>query len=296
MKRREKKKQMLGHFKNETAKNRFFSLYDDALSQWPASTTMMSLETSFGTTKLYTYGASKQTPLILLHGLNATSNDWVNNLEAIGNERTVYVIDMLGDAGKSEQTDSVHLPEDAVSWLSEVVGQLHLTAFHLGGTSYGGWLALRYTREHASRVKSLLLTEPAQAIVRLSLLFWAKLLWAQLIGPDAMRKRLYKWMCAYSPDPLQEKLSVSAMRDFRMLRTPPLYMKKQELESIQVPLLLVLGMRSPVHSARRMRKRALSLWPNAAIHLFKEGGHRVHAQLPHETNKLMKDFMEKLDD
>ena len=58
--------------------------------------------------------------------------------------RTVYSIDLLGEAGLSVQHKPIAGPDDDARWLDETLSGLGLEQAHLLGVSIGGWTAVNY--------------------------------------------------------------------------------------------------------------------------------------------------------
>ncbi len=88
-------------------------------------------------------GSGKGTPVLVLHGGPGFPSDYLQPLEALGDERPVVFYDQLG-CGKSDR------PEDPKLWraqrfveeLAEVRNALGLERIHLYGHSWGTMLAV----------------------------------------------------------------------------------------------------------------------------------------------------------
>ena len=74
-------------------------------------------------------------------GRNASTPMWRVNLPVAADGRTVYCVDLLGEAGLSVQDRPITGPDDQAQWLDEALGGLGLDAVHLMGVSIGGWTA-----------------------------------------------------------------------------------------------------------------------------------------------------------
>jgi proline-specific peptidase len=103
-------------------------------------------------------GAGPGVPLLLLHGGPGAGHDYLEPLEALGDERPVIFYDQLG-CGKSE------IPDDTSLWVAPhfadevqaVRDGLGLDRVHLLGQSWGGWLALEYMSRRPEGIVSLTL-------------------------------------------------------------------------------------------------------------------------------------------
>ena len=106
------------------------------------------------------------------------------------------------------------------------------------------------------------------------------LFFASLFGPDFIRPRFIQWTGAGSlPNKIQTELVISAMRDYKMTRIPPQYVSNEELQSVKVPTLLLLGEKSPLHHSKRAAVRAKALLRNVEVEIIPKAGHQLPADL-----------------
>lgn len=101
-------------------------------------------------------------PLIVLHGGPGTTHDYLDNLEALSDERTVVLYDQLG-GGRSDR------PVDRALWrvdrfteeLDALIRHLGFKRYHLLGQSWGTMLAVLYARKYGQNgIASLVLSAP----------------------------------------------------------------------------------------------------------------------------------------
>ena len=101
------------------------------------------------------------TPLLLVHGLGARSEDWSAMIPALAAKGFhVYVPDLLG-FGRSAQPDvsySIAVQEKAVTEFMKAVG---LTRADVGGWSMGGWIAMKLALDHPELVDRLVVYDSA---------------------------------------------------------------------------------------------------------------------------------------
>jgi proline iminopeptidase len=106
-------------------------------------------------------GAGRATPLLTLHGGPGSPHDYLESLEALGDERPVIFYDQLG-CGRSDR------PDDPGLWrmsrflqeLESVRTALGLDRFHLYGHSWGAMLAVDYALTEPGGLSSLILASP----------------------------------------------------------------------------------------------------------------------------------------
>ncbi len=100
-------------------------------------------------------------PLVLIHGFAGDKDNWTRVARALNDRYTIWAPDLLafGDAPKDNGADYlIHAQaERVVAWADAA----HLSRFHLGGNSMGGFIAADIAANHPDRVLSLWLIDPA---------------------------------------------------------------------------------------------------------------------------------------
>ncbi|MEX1194363.1 MAG: proline iminopeptidase-family hydrolase [Dehalococcoidia bacterium] len=97
-------------------------------------------------------------PLLILHGGPGAGHDYLEPLEALGDERPVVFYDQLG-CGKSDIPDDLSLwtMERFVREVDSVRKALGLEKVHILGQSWGGWMAIEYLLGKPAGVASVVL-------------------------------------------------------------------------------------------------------------------------------------------
>jgi len=100
-------------------------------------------------------------PLVLVHGIASSSEDFALIVSSFVPNHRVYALDLLGYGG----TDRPYTLDYSIATESEFVRQF-LDAAHLDhpdvvGWSMGGWVALRLAATHPERVRRLVLVDSA---------------------------------------------------------------------------------------------------------------------------------------
>ena len=152
--------------------------------------------TSFGTVRVHRFdGPSDATPVVLLPGRNAATPMWRPNLSALMRGRTVYGVDLLGEAGLSVQTRPIVGPDDHAQWLDETLAGLGLTSVHLLGASIGGWAAVNHAAHLPGRAASLVLLDPVQTFARIPVrTLVASVAMISPRMPHALRRSAMRWI------------------------------------------------------------------------------------------------------
>ncbi|MFC4852217.1 alpha/beta fold hydrolase [Actinophytocola glycyrrhizae] len=248
-----------GGFPNEKTRARYLAVYDELLD-WPVPHTELTVETPFGPTHVRRSGDGP--PLVLLHGVSATSIMWQSVVAGLAARHTVYAVDTIGEAGRSVQTAPLPDAASHAEWLEAVLARLDLGAAHLVGLSRGGWLALNQAVHAPARVAAVTAFDPGGfAPVGWRMHRWMIAGLLLMLAPAAVRARF-----ADSPrygafvNPTVRRL-VLAQLPFRPNGFGMGTFTDAELAAITTPTTVVLGGQSPVHDAAEVaaRVRAVNL-------------------------------------
>ena len=227
-------------------KSRFVQAYDSALMLFQVAFTEQDIETTYGKAHIITCGKSNGEPIVLLHGMNATSTMWYPNIKALAAHYRIYAIDFLLEPGKSVSNNAVDDTKEVLSWYFQIFDKLKLDKFNLVGASRGGWLAMNIALAQPNRVKKMALLSPAQTFV------WIKPL------PDVIKN------IAYTISPKRKNLrSVLETMTENVDNISQVYLNqyyiatqdaeinkcfiqmrpfsKEELKSLNMPILLLIG-------------------------------------------------------
>jgi proline iminopeptidase len=106
-------------------------------------------------------------PLMLMHGGPGVPHDYLEPLEALGDERPVVFYDQLG-CGRSDQPDDPSLwrLERFVTEAAQVRAALGLRRVHILGQSWGTILAAEYLLGRPAGVRSVVMANPCLSVPR----------------------------------------------------------------------------------------------------------------------------------
>jgi pimeloyl-ACP methyl ester carboxylesterase len=248
-------------------------------------------------------------PLLLLHGLGASSFSWRHNLAPLGQHFRVLAPD-LPPHGRSPAPLSGDYSLKALT--AGIIGFLDrrgLSRVAVAGNSLGGSLALLLARDYPERISALVLLAPAAALTRLPLIFYplrlpvlgrlmAPLL-APWIIPPALhliyhrRELITSEVVAGYARPFRELPHRLALaRLCRQLEIWPLSRVELLLRQIRQPLTLVWGTKDrilPVSQAHWLMARL----PAAELHLLPGVGHAPQEEAPEAVNKIIIAFLSR---
>ena len=109
-------------------------------------------------------GNSKNT-LVLLHGLGASAERWINVIPIFSKNYSVIVPDLIG-FGLSDKPHLDYTPDLFSDFLEKFFTQTGIIRPNLIGSSLGGQIAANYTSSHTNEVEKLILVSPAGAMTQ----------------------------------------------------------------------------------------------------------------------------------
>ena len=140
----------------------YYKAYDKTLKLWNVAIEELYIPTTNGIAHVIVSGPKNAAPVVLLHGMNASSTMWYPNMESLNENHRVFAIDFILEAGKSHVYNDIKSMDKVIDWYEEVLFVLDLDSFHLIGASKGGWLAVEFALNNKKKIKSLILLSPAQ--------------------------------------------------------------------------------------------------------------------------------------
>ena len=251
-------------------------------------------------------------PVLMLHGIGQSLEDWNEQHDRLSERHTVYSLDLPGFAY------SDRLPGDAtLAKLAEILPDF-LDALGVTepvavvGNSLGGAVAMTFAAAHPDRVTSLVLADSAgfgaevtmvlrllairpvaAALIRpnpknsartVSSLFYDKTL-----ATDARIRHSF----ALSQRKAHAQTLLDLAHDLGTFRGVSPEWRASLLEAVErlgIPTLIVWGDHDHILSSAHLRAAASAL-PHAESHLFEKTGHMPQIERPDEFASLVEDFL-----
>jgi 4,5:9,10-diseco-3-hydroxy-5,9,17-trioxoandrosta-1(10),2-diene-4-oate hydrolase len=111
--------------------------------------------------KVHYQRAGTGRPLLLLHGLVGSAQNWRRNISFLSRDSNVYAID-LSNMGESERVPGLNAGLEATAdRLAACMNALGLDEADIAGHSHGGAVAMMFAARHSDRVRRLILFAPA---------------------------------------------------------------------------------------------------------------------------------------
>lgn len=256
-------------FKTETGRDKVRAYYNNILSQFPFG--QRFVETSYGQTFILTAGKEPNPPIILLHGSCSNSAFWFPEIMALSNSFRVYAVDIIGEAGNSEEYRP-DLSSDAFElWMKDVLDALDLKRTDIIGNSLGGWMALKFATAYPERVSNLILIASA-GLAQIRSQFLTNVdqasqvdgivpLNTDIIGEQSIPKEVLYFinLIVENYNPIQE---LPVFEDEKLLQ-------------LNMPVLFIDGAEDVIIDAKMSAQRLSGLIPSAQIRLLPNCGHVV---------------------
>jgi pimeloyl-ACP methyl ester carboxylesterase len=281
-------------YKSSQVKARFMEIYDAKMQEWPVPYESLFVETSYGRAHVIVSGPDGAPPMLLLHASGVPAWSWMYNVEELSQRYRTYAIDLIGDAGRSEYYSLDHRMrdgQDQAELYTEITDQLGVERAYVVGASEGGFIGTNYALYAPERVEKLVLLGPmgysgaVQSVIRI--------MFAQFFPLKPIQESTFRW--AFSDDP---KLGEEFGEWFRLIMTglkpvkvAPLPLKPEQRQSIQVPVLLVLGKRDNLVGDPAKATALVQDIPDVRVKVL-DSGHLIGAEQPEHVNALIIEFFE----
>ncbi|MFQ5629619.1 MAG: alpha/beta fold hydrolase [bacterium] len=289
-------------FRSQEAKEKYLQLYDERARLWPVVSETKTVETAYGPTFVRISGPVDAPPLVLLPGGGTPSLMWAPNIEALSADYRTYAVDNIFDIGRSVYTKPIKNPDDFVRWLDELFSALEPgDNINLMGLSYGGWLTSQYALRHPERLNKIVLLAPAATVLPFNQEFLKRAILSVLPHRYFLRSTIY-WLFEdlAKKDEASRMLIDAAVDDaflarqcfkFKMLVNPTV-LTDEELQSLAVPALFLVGENEKIYSAKQAVQRLKAVSPQIKTEILPDCGHDLFIAQKDLVNERVLAFLE----
>ena len=298
-----------------------FFLFDSCTSSTPSKEGFIEVEG--GKIWYRIDGEGDKTPLLLLHGGPGSSSYYLEPLKELSADRPVIFIDQLGCGRSTRITDTTLMTiEKNVEQLEQVRKALKLERFYLYGHSWGTMLGMDYYLKYPKGIQALIFasplfstqiwTEDADTLIsKLPKAIQASILESEKqknYSSESYQNAVKVYYKAYLMRTEREKSQQDSLDMFfgekvytfmwgpsEFTATGNLlhYDRIKDLPNIKVPTLLTAG---EFDEARPISvKYYQSLIPGAKFQMIPQSGHVTMADDPKENNRILREFLRKMD-
>jgi pimeloyl-ACP methyl ester carboxylesterase len=273
-------------FKSPEGEAEFMAAYEATLQLWPVPYEPMNIPGRYGRTHLVATGPKDGPTLVLLHMFFASLTQWAANVADLSRDYRVYAIDVMGQPSKSIPDQPLNSREDCVAWLSEVLDALEIERTDMVGASFGGWFTLNYALGAPKRISKIALLSPAGGLVPLAKQFYVRSMLPKFIPRRFAMESFIRWM-TYEGNlrDWKTRAILDCLTDQMFLGTryfhlqmgvgPWILFSDEELRSMQVPTLLLIGQEEAIYDPEAALERARRLIPNFEGELLPRANHEM---------------------
>ncbi len=268
-------------------------IYDAKVEQWPTPYEDIYVDTSWGTMHVIASGPEDGPPVLLLNAAAMSAWSWVYNVGALNEHYRTYAIDTLGEVGKSELNDPTKYPPNGKAYADlhvEISDALGIEKAYVVGASFGGYMATSYALYYPERVEKVALLGP-MGMTPETAKTALKIMFVQLYPLKPIQNNTVKWALGDDPYVLKETedwfrivLTDTVPRESRPVTFTP-----AQLQSLEVPVLLVIGTRDALTGDPEAVKALANNTPDIQIEVL-DSGHLIGVEHAEKSNELILEF------
>ena len=216
---------------------------------------------------------------------------WTRNVPTWSKEFRVFAVDLIGEAGLSAPARPSLGSEAYAFWLDDVWRELGLRQAALVGASLGGLLALDFAIRRPKKVASLVLLAPG-GVGRVRPGFLLKVAPLLFLGAWGHRKAHALDMGfdareqATPAGQTFSKFFALVQRHYVNRMTPLPTFSDEQLRTLRIPLLAIVGGRDALLDSDETRHRLETLVPSARVAYLAAAGHGLI-----DTTDLVVEFL-----
>ncbi|MBA1201491.1 alpha/beta fold hydrolase [Pseudomonas capeferrum] len=237
-------------------------------------------------------------PLVLLHGLGSSSQDWELQVPVLSRHYRVILLDIRGHGRSDKPRDGYSIAtfsEDLLALLEHLeTGPVHLT-----GLSMGGMVGFQFAVDHPGWLRSLCIVNSAPEVKRRTRedwIWWAKR-WslARVLSVETVGKALAERLF---PKPEQAQLRVKMAQ--RWARNDKhAYLKSfdaivdwgvaERIARINCPTLVISADQD--YTPIQLKERYVALMPQARLAIIEDSRHATPLDQPEVFNQTLLHFL-----
>lgn len=270
-------------FKSEMGRDIVHQKYREILNDWPLDNNQYTVDTGFGKTFVIESGHKNNPPLLLIHGSVSNSYCWIGDVEKLSGHYNVYAIDIIGEAGFSDETRPSYQSGAYEKWLLEVIKGLNLEKVSIVGLSLGGWMALNFAIHYPSLVDKLILLCPGGLYPERKS-FLPKVIFYSLMGRWGSRQITKMINGGLLPevidDGMKEALEYTTLigKHFKPRMDPLVIFTEDQIKRLTMPVLAIYGDKDCIMNGKKSIENLLEHGQKSRGILLKNIGHVLAGQ------------------
>lgn len=268
---------------------------------WPVPPDDQWITTASGKTHFLVAGNPDGQAVFMVPGIATPGVAWTGQIASLLKTHRVYAVDLPGNIGLSEPTSRPKNFDYYTRWFVEVLDALAIERADYIGMSYGGHVGARLALAVPERLRRLVLVAPAATLQSLSAGFMARAMTMLFVPTRARHASVLRWM-AVAPNEGREQyeLVMEAMVDilytgrarFGVTVMPNVTrLSDDQLRSITVPTLVMIGAEEKIYSGPAALARARALIPGVKTIEIPEASHDIMFAQPARLRAELEAFL-----
>ena len=286
----------VGHWDSAEGQDRYLAAYDEAFEALPEPEESLDVRTDYGFVRVYRFEGtgSAERPMVLLPGTASGSPVMADNLPSLLEVGDVYLIDLLGEPGRSVQERPITSSAEKAEWLDQTLAQLPEETFHLMGLSIGGWTAANHALHFPDRVETLTVIDPVHVFDDIPLGTVVRSLPAAFPWlPKAWRDSFNSYTAGGAPveDVPVAQMIEAGMQHYRMKLPQPEQLSPEQLGTLEMPVLAFIAGESVMHDPQVATETAEQALTDGTVHVYPDASHAINGEYPDQMAADIEEFL-----
>lgn len=284
-------------YKTPQAKSVLLGLYEEKLKSLQIAYKEIDVNTTFGRTRVIKAGNEKGKKIVLFHGVNAGSPLTLEAVKDLHKEYSLYAIDTIGQATKSEENPLNIKDHSYALWADEVLDQLGIFDANFIGISFGAYILQKLITHRPSKVAKCIFVVPSglvngklgESTTRLTL----PLIKYHITKKDTDLKAFTK---AFVPeeDEFMLRLQKALLTGFNMDYRRPTLLQEKDVEHFTKPVYIIVADGDIFFPGNETINRAKKIFKNIqGIHVLKNSKHMPSFDTFPEIQQKIKSWVEE---
>lgn len=237
-------------------------------------------------------------PLVFLHGLGSSTEDWWLQIDFFSQNYQVITIDSRGH-GRSDKPNQTYDIACTAREVVAVLDKLGLTQAHVVGFSMGGMTAFQLASDQPQRLLSLTIVNSAPAMNidnwRQKLQFWQRRWLVRLLGMPIVARAIGKRLFPLNEQAHLYQRFVNALQKLpryaylQALRSLEGWTVEAQLSRLTMPALVISG--DDDYTPVALKRGYSQSMPNAKLVVIKNSRHATPIDQPLAFNLALEGFL-----
>lgn len=262
-------------FKSQEGKRAILDYYKKLSRQLSYEYKEQLVDTSYGKTYIFEAGETENPAILLFHGSCSNSSMWFSDIERLKEKYHVFSVDIIGEAGNSEENRLNVNSDEYANWVNEILDALHLNKVSLMGNSFGGWMSLKFATTFPEKVNRLVLIA-ASGIVPVRLSFIVQSILAIMRGEKGF-KTLNKKIFGMDEVP-EEVIYVTQliMKHFNPMTGALPFSSDESLKKLNMPVLFIAGENDMTMNVYKAAEKLRKTIADCEVQIIKKSPHVIY--------------------